>query len=339
MYTIIGGDGREYGPVSTEQVRQWMAGGRANGQTRAKLFGTEEWKTLHDFPEFNPTSAGAGFEPSFGEPPAVSDARSANPANFDPLDCFSRSWALLKRNFWPSVGVCVMALILVELPSVLLQLALPHLGLHRTHSGLVLGGAGGSGTRVDLANLMTPMASPVFWLALWLPLWFTQPLTGGLVYYFVKKARGEAADLSDLFAGFRRGWLSIVVAATLCLILISLGMICLVLPGIYLAVAYMFVNLVIIDQRCGFWEAMEISRRAITRRWWAFLLLLIVGGLFAILGFCALFVGIFVASPLILGAIAYAYLDLVPRPSSPAPQQVIQGDLPSAEGEQNQPSI
>lgn len=51
MYTIIGGDGREYGPVTAEQVRRWVAAGRANLETRAKAAGGEEWKVLADFPE------------------------------------------------------------------------------------------------------------------------------------------------------------------------------------------------------------------------------------------------------------------------------------------------
>jgi hypothetical protein len=34
MYKIIGADGKEYGPVSTEQLRQWLTEGRVNNQTR-----------------------------------------------------------------------------------------------------------------------------------------------------------------------------------------------------------------------------------------------------------------------------------------------------------------
>jgi uncharacterized RDD family membrane protein YckC len=51
LFTIIGGDGREYGPVTKEQVRAWMIAGRADEDTKARLAGTEEWKVLGDFPE------------------------------------------------------------------------------------------------------------------------------------------------------------------------------------------------------------------------------------------------------------------------------------------------
>lgn len=53
MFTIIGGDGKEYGPVTAAQVRAWIAAGRANLQTKAKAMGSDEWRTLADFPEFS----------------------------------------------------------------------------------------------------------------------------------------------------------------------------------------------------------------------------------------------------------------------------------------------
>lgn len=52
MFIIIGGDGKEYGPVNAEQIRAWIAGGRANLDTRAKALGSDEWRRLGDFAEF-----------------------------------------------------------------------------------------------------------------------------------------------------------------------------------------------------------------------------------------------------------------------------------------------
>ena len=52
MYKIIGADGQEYGPVSIDQLRQWIAEGRVNLQTRAQAADTTEWKTLGQFPDF-----------------------------------------------------------------------------------------------------------------------------------------------------------------------------------------------------------------------------------------------------------------------------------------------
>jgi hypothetical protein len=52
LYQIVGADGRQYGPVSGEQLRQWIAEGRANAQTQAFGEGAAEWKPLGALPEF-----------------------------------------------------------------------------------------------------------------------------------------------------------------------------------------------------------------------------------------------------------------------------------------------
>jgi Domain of unknown function (DUF4190)/GYF domain 2 len=52
MYRIIGADGRQYGPISADQIRRWIAEGRANAQSQAIAEGGAEWKTLGVFPEF-----------------------------------------------------------------------------------------------------------------------------------------------------------------------------------------------------------------------------------------------------------------------------------------------
>jgi uncharacterized RDD family membrane protein YckC len=52
MFIIIGGDGKEYGPVNADQVRAWITGGRANLETRAKALGSDEWRRVGDFAEF-----------------------------------------------------------------------------------------------------------------------------------------------------------------------------------------------------------------------------------------------------------------------------------------------
>lgn len=67
MYKVIGADGREYGPVTGEQLRQWIAEGRANAQTRVQAEGTTEWKPLADFPELLGTTA--AVPPTLGATP------------------------------------------------------------------------------------------------------------------------------------------------------------------------------------------------------------------------------------------------------------------------------
>lgn len=52
MYRLIGADGHEYGPVSFDVLRQWIAEGRANGETKIRVEGGGEWRPLGEFAEF-----------------------------------------------------------------------------------------------------------------------------------------------------------------------------------------------------------------------------------------------------------------------------------------------
>lgn len=54
MYKIIGTDQKEYGPVTAEQINQWIVQGRVNAQTKTQVVGGE-WKPLGEFPEFTAT--------------------------------------------------------------------------------------------------------------------------------------------------------------------------------------------------------------------------------------------------------------------------------------------
>ena len=52
MYKIIGADGRDYGPVGADELRQWISEGRANAQSQIQAEGSIDWRPLGTFPEF-----------------------------------------------------------------------------------------------------------------------------------------------------------------------------------------------------------------------------------------------------------------------------------------------
>ena len=66
MYKIVGADNREYGPVTQEEILEWISQGRANARTVAKL-DDGPWKPLGTFDEF---SAALNIPAS---PPTVSE--------------------------------------------------------------------------------------------------------------------------------------------------------------------------------------------------------------------------------------------------------------------------
>jgi len=67
MYHIIGADGKDYGPVSAEQLRQWRREGRVNAQTLARRTDAADWTPVAQFPELAPPLPG---RPPVASPPA-----------------------------------------------------------------------------------------------------------------------------------------------------------------------------------------------------------------------------------------------------------------------------
>jgi hypothetical protein len=66
MYRILGADGKEYGPVNSEVLRQWITEGRAHAHTKVKPEGGADWQTLASVPEFE-----AAFAAAPGAPPPL----------------------------------------------------------------------------------------------------------------------------------------------------------------------------------------------------------------------------------------------------------------------------
>src|SRR2546430_2624858 len=102
MFKLIGGDGKQYGPVGTEEVRRWISEGRLNAQNLAQREGEGAWKTLAEFPEFRDLLMGQRMAQA---PPGVAVSAEiwmgeilARPAQVHIGQCFSRSWALLSAN-------------------------------------------------------------------------------------------------------------------------------------------------------------------------------------------------------------------------------------------------
>lgn len=82
MYRIIGKDGQQYGPVTAEQLRGWMAENRANAQTLVQADGAQDWKPLGSLSEFaadlRPPPVSAATPPTMMPPPCACDPRAAN---------------------------------------------------------------------------------------------------------------------------------------------------------------------------------------------------------------------------------------------------------------------
>jgi hypothetical protein len=77
-YTIIGGDQKQYGPVTAEQLRQWIHDGRLNPQSQIKAESDAEWRPLSAVPEFADALGARSAAPT--TPPPLPSVASSAPA-------------------------------------------------------------------------------------------------------------------------------------------------------------------------------------------------------------------------------------------------------------------
>jgi serine/threonine protein kinase len=192
--------------------------------------------------------------------------------------CLRRGWALVRSDFWPLVGVTALVLVLWSAAS-------------------ALGEVTNSASNIKLSTSV-------------LGVLISGPLMGGLCLHFLKKIRGEPVRIETAFSGFSRSFLHLVMAGFVTTVLTMLGFLCLILPGVYLVVAWMFTLPLVIDRRLDFWPAMRLSRQTISKHWWKFLGFLLVLALLNLAGIVACCIGVFVTIPVSLAALMYAYEDI-----------------------------
>jgi uncharacterized membrane protein len=65
-----------------------------------------------------------------------------------------------------------------------------------------------------------------------------------------------------------------------------------------------------------FWPAMELSRKMVSKHWFAVFGLLLVAGLVAFSGIVLCCIGVFATMPIMLAAVAYTYEDIFGRKTS-----------------------
>ncbi len=294
MYKIIGADQSEYGPVPVEQVSKWIAERRANAQTKAWSERSGEWKTLSDFPEFaealrDPGAVARPSPPKIGAPNADKLAAEimARDCRVDIGDCFSRSWNLVRDNFWLLAGATAIAKVLGYALWFVPALGIP----------------------------ATALLALVF--------------QGGLHWLFLKRVRGEPADIGDVFSGFSLAFVPLLLVGIIVHVLVGVGLALCIVPGIYLVVSWrMFVPLLILDKGLEFWPAMELSRKVVTKHWWQCFGLFLLAVFIGFIGLLGCFIGIFFTLPIAVGATVYAYLDIfdakpaineLPAPPTPGP--------------------
>lgn len=136
------------------------------------------------------------------------------------------------------------------------------------------------------------------------------PLTAGFYIVANKISKGEPYEFGTFFKGFDF-FVPLLLYSLITGIFIALGLIALIVPGIYLAVAYTFAPLFIVFGKMEFWDGMEFSRKLITKNWWNIFGFILLIFLINLAGTLAFLVGLLFTIPLTCCAIYAAFEDIV----------------------------
>jgi len=145
-------------------------------------------------------------------------------------------------------------------------------------------------------------------------------LLTGLVMLGVKLACGINAEPNEVYA-YIEYFVKLVLAYIMTTLMILGGFLLLILPGIYLAVAYSLTPLLIVDKKMGLWEAMEASRKAVSHCWFRAFFLFLIFMVILVLSAIPLGIGLIWTIPmaLLLHGIAYRNIFGYQHAATPTP--------------------
>ena len=139
------------------------------------------------------------------------------------------------------------------------------------------------------------------------------PVVAG--YYIVARKidRGRTVDLSDFFQGFDR-FIPLLILHLLMTLVITLGLILLVSPGIYLAVSYVFAHFFVWFYDVEPSEAIRLSRKTVGGNFGQVLLLCLILAGINLLGAMAFGVGLLLTIPISYCVLYAAFDDIIGIP-------------------------
>jgi len=294
QFWVLAQDGREYGPADLPTLIQWIREGRISASTSVRR-GTGYPQEARTVPEIaallqSATPGGSGWsQPAApGSAPAAAGGAPAAPG---------RTWTMapagpivLPQEFrvWQFIGLAW-------------DVFKPHWILLSAMFFLFE------------AIEMMPYVGWIAWLIL------GGPLMVGVWSTLLCVVDGRTPNLGMMFERFDR-FLDAFLAQLIASVLIVFGCIFLVVPGIILAILWVFTYAVLAESNLGFWEAMKASA-ALTRGYrWRLFLFGLAACLLLVIGLCVFFVGVFVALAVVFTGLAliYRFLQEKQRQAVPA---------------------
>ncbi|MEM7145868.1 MAG: GYF domain-containing protein [Verrucomicrobiota bacterium] len=229
--------------------------------------------------------------------------RSGEAGNHD-LDiglCLSEGWRLTLQNFGKLILFGILYVVIV----VGLTLVVEGFG-YAVGAGEFAGSFNESGVEIEASSGASPGGTAVYALLQIVENLVSVFLGIGAAIFGLKMVRRENPEISNLFAGGPHFW-SVLLATILFVMMVMVGLLLLIVPGIFLAVRFGQFQWAIIDQNLGPIEGLKASWEMTKGNVWRLIGLWIVMVGIVLVGALALVVGLVLAYPVVFLATVIAF--------------------------------
>lgn len=134
----------------------------------------------------------------------------------------------------------------------------------------------------------------------------TYPFLAGVNMVGIRRAANQPVSFNEVFSGLGM-FVPLLITAVVMTVLVYIGSLLLLLPGIYLGVAYMLAMPLVIERGLSPWQALETSRKAISQHWFKVFGLFLVLGLIMALSMIPLGIGLIWSMPLFIISMGVLY--------------------------------
>jgi len=133
------------------------------------------------------------------------------------------------------------------------------------------------------------------------------PINYGVKWVFLKAVRGERIEIKDVFVVFQTNYWNVVIANIVVGVIVGLGIVMLVVPGIIFACRLAFVPYLVVDKEMDVMDALRVSWDMTRGYGWQIFFMGFLAFWVVIAGLICLFVGVFISLMWISAAFAAMY--------------------------------
>ncbi len=135
------------------------------------------------------------------------------------------------------------------------------------------------------------------------------PILAGIYMIAIKYSAGAPIEVGEIFKHFHKT-IPLFVTTIVMYLAIGIGLVLLIIPGIYLMVSFSFAFYLVVEKDMGVMQSLSTSRKVVHHQWFQMGGLILLSIVVCFLGILALLVGALWAVPLAALTIALVYRDV-----------------------------